>query len=309
MQALLNMINLILIRKEREPIRESYYRTYVYRVKNDMLYYKRFSWGRISENITERFKLSVNQIQRLESALNNPKLKSSQKDFVREDDSNLQLTYKIEIDHHGEEVVQHIDSPASHIYEKHQHVDELWRMIANFIPEKNLEPPYSPISPSLSLNLTFREIFRSKDSETKIRKYTLRGNALNIELIQKGRFRNEKKTQHQITDEWLAHIANYIIKEKEFVDGDWFKKTRQTPFTYLFPVIECDFSATLNGEQYSSTIKGDRFALLESIPFIVLESLEKMLDPQKEFHHSFEKEIRQQRFKKAIEKFEKESKK
>ena len=65
-------MNLIhLTRKESEPLRESYERTTVYIVKENTLYYKRISWGRISENYTERIPLTAAEVATIKTLTRN----------------------------------------------------------------------------------------------------------------------------------------------------------------------------------------------------------------------------------------------
>ena len=275
-----NMNYLFLKRKESEPGRGSYERTWVFIIKENILSFKRFGIGvRTDEDTTKRITLTETEVQEVNALIADGAYQRSQKEFKEESVGNIQLRYLLNLHIDNQKHEQHYFAPDNYISRQHMHMDTLWRLLAKFVRNErpSIKATYTNI-PEIKMNLRIAKKYKSKDTETKVRSYQLNGKKLTIEHNEKGVHRSHEKTETLLSDKQYAQIFQLLESEKESMTGIYDAGTARLSQFYL-PEIEGHLEVSYDQNKSSLNVQGGQLQILDLLPYILLESLEQILVP------------------------------
>ena len=224
--------------------------------------------------------------------------------FKNAPDESLQLDYTLRILNHQQIINQRYYAASEIIHEKYEHIDLLWRLLAQHTrsgKDKIRINTYQ--NKPINLNLTIAEEYRSKDSETKLRNYEVKGEEMTVTFAHKGRFREEKKALIILTKDQQNQLFQLLQQEQNqlsYLNNPQYIKASRLTFV---PIMRGNLEASINGQTIKTKVVGGQFELMENIPFVLLEVVEKVLDPNNDMQKAFKQGIFDRKFAEAYDRY------
>lgn len=271
------MLRLLFKRYESEPIRESYFRKYIYFLLDRTLYRKCYSWGRIQQNETTKISLAPAMLQQLMDLLEQDELNKDREEKCRiPDEANLELIYKMDLLKHGEMVNQLYKASESHMLNQFEVVHELWRRLETLSQEHifGVEEEVRRAE-GFEFTLEIEKVIHSKDTHRDIRRYALIGHTLSASKIKKGRHREHLVKEQQLNDYEIACLYQCFQEEQ----NHWIKKLiqQETKGNYISPFTKLSLNAHFQGHKSNIQIYGSQAQILEHLPYLAAEIFENRI--------------------------------
>ena len=271
------MLRLLFKRYESEPIRESYFRKYVYFLLDQTLYRKRYSWGRIQQNDTTKIILAPAMLQHLMDLLQQDELCNDREEKCRvPNEANLELVYKMDLLKDGKMTNQLYKASESHMLNQFDPIHQLWRQLEQLSQQQAFGfQEEVRRAEGFEFELQIEKVIHSKDTQRDIRSYELKGHTLYASKIKKGRHREHLIKEQRLNDYEIACLYQCFQEEQ----SHWQKKLMQqeTKGNYISPFTKLSLNAQVQGQKQTAMIYGSQAQMFEHLPYLAAEIFENQV--------------------------------
>ena len=173
-------------------------------------------------------------------------------------------------------VLEHTyDAPEQIIYRDHDEVDQLWRTLEGFVQDKPFtQAPEIRKAPPIELELTISQSPGPKNTSFLTRKFSLKDQILTHQL-ETGLEGTPKTAKIKMNDWQSGHLLHFLESHGDSLPDDG--KVEHKLGTAINPVIYMGLACRYSDAVINFEIEEGRSRLLEFLPGIIIELLQKQL--------------------------------